>query len=168
MALAEVDDLAAIFFGETGPNVANVAACRKGQNGPESEQRRHLSQMSQMSQGAEAKSTATPTTPTTKASPTPDSLALVAWTDTDIARFTARRDRLTRWGYPTTDAEALAERLTLRDRSGDERVSCTECAHYRPGRCSNHRAARLHSPEVGSDLAALLQRCPGASEATGR
>ena len=161
MALAEVDDLAAIFFGETGPNVANVAVCRKGQNGPESEQRRHLSQLSQMSQGSKAKCTATPTKPTTTASPAPDPLALVAWTDADIARFTARRDRLTRWGYPTTDAEALAERLTLRDRSGDERVSCTECAHYRPGRCGNHRAARLYCAEVGLDLAALLQRCPG-------
>lgn len=45
--------------------------------------------------------------------------------------------------------------------SGDERVRCTDCAHYRPGRCGNYRAARLHSPEVGRDLAALLQRCLG-------
>lgn len=85
----------------------------------------------------------------------------MAWTDADIARFITRRDRLARWGYSTADAEALAERLTLRDRSGDERVSCTECAHHRPGRCGNHRAARLYSAEVGRDLAALLQRCPG-------
>lgn len=98
-------------------------------------------------------------TPTTTG-PAPDSLALVAWTDADIARFIARRDRLARWGYSTIDAEALAERLTLRDRSGDERVSCTECSNHRPGRCDNHRAARLHSAEVGRDLAALLQRCP--------
>ena len=165
MALAEVDDLAAIFFGDAGPNVANVAVCRKGQNGPESEQRRGLSQLSQMSQGFKCKRPATPE-PTTTTDPTttdlaPAFLALVAWTDSDIARFTARRDRLIRWGYSTTDAEGLAERLTMRDRSGDDRVSCTECKVYRPGRCGNHRAARLHSPELGHDLAGMLQHCPG-------
>ena len=101
--------------------------------------------------------TATPATNT----PAPDSLALVAWTDADIASFTARRDRLIRWGYRAAEAEALAERLTQRDRSDDDRVSCTDCRHYRPGRCGNHRAARLQSPEVGRDLAGLLQRCPG-------
>lgn len=89
-------------------------------------------------------------------------LSAVAWTDGDIGRFIARRARLVRWGWPEADAEALAERLVMRDRSADdERVNCTDCLHYRPGRCSNHRAARLHSPEVGRDLAALLQRCPG-------
>ena len=89
-------------------------------------------------------------------------LSAVAWTDGNIAGFIARRARRVRWGWPESDAEALAERLTLRDRSADdERVNCTDCRHYRPGRCSNHRAARLHSPEVGRDLAALLQRCPG-------
>jgi hypothetical protein len=99
-------------------------------------------------------------TPTTT-DPAPEFLALVAWTDADIARFTARRDRLIRWGYSTTDAEALAERLTRRDRSGDDRRLCLECSNHRPGRCANHRAARLHSPELGRDLAELLQRCPG-------
>ena len=75
--------------------------------------------------------------------------------------FTTRRARLLRWGYSTDDAEALAERLTRRDRSGDDRVSCTECASYRPGRCGNYRAALLHSADMGRDLAGLLQRCPG-------
>lgn len=58
-------------------------------------------------------------------------------------------------------AEAMAERLTLRDRSGDDTVNCPDCRHFRPGRCGNHRDALLHSPEVGRDLAALHQRCPG-------
>ena len=101
--------------------------------------------------------TATPATNT----PAFDPLALVAWTDADIARFTARLDRLTRWGWLTADAEAMAERLTLRDRAGDDRVSCTDCRHFRPGRCGNHRAARLTSNEVGRDLATLLQHCQG-------
>ena len=85
----------------------------------------------------------------------------MARTDADIASFTARRDRMTRLGWPATDAEAMAERLTRRDRSGDDRVSWTDCRHYRPGRCGNHRRAGLNVADVGRDLAALLQRCPG-------
>lgn len=84
-----------------------------------------------------------------------------AWTGDDMDRFAARRDRLTRWGWPADAAEAMAERLTQRDRNSDDRVSCTECASYRPGRCSNYRRAGLHGPEVGGDLASMLQRCPG-------
>jgi hypothetical protein len=86
-------------------------------------------------------------------------LAAVAWTDADIARFLDRRARLLRWGWAEADAEHMAERLVIRDRGGDVRVSCTECMHYRPGRCGNRKAAALQSPEVGRDLAALLQRC---------
>lgn len=85
----------------------------------------------------------------------------VTWTDGDIAHFTARRTRLMRWGWPEADAERLAERLVMRDRSKDERVSCSECRHYRPGRCGNHRRAGLWAPDVGRDLASLLQRCHG-------
>ena len=88
-------------------------------------------------------------------------LSTVAWTDDDIGRFITRRARLMRWGWSEPDAERLAERLVLRDRVGDDRASCAECQHHRPGRCGNHRAAGLHSPEVGRDLVAMLQRCPG-------
>jgi hypothetical protein len=88
-------------------------------------------------------------------------LAVVPWTDADIARFTDRRVRLLRWGWVEPEAEKLAARLVKRDREHDDRVSCTDCSHYRPGRCGNHRRAGLHSPDVGRDLAALLQRCPG-------
>jgi hypothetical protein len=79
----------------------------------------------------------------------------------DAARFEARRARLVRWGWPPDEAQALAERLALRDLAGDDLASCTECASYRPGRCGNHRRAGMCSPEVGRDLAAMLQRCPG-------
>ena len=95
------------------------------------------------------------------AQPAPD-LSAVAWTDGDIARFLDRRARLLRWGWPEGEAEALAERLVRRDRERtDDRVSCADCGHYRLGRCGNHRRAGLGLPDVGRDLATLLQRCPG-------
>lgn len=86
----------------------------------------------------------------------------VSWTDADIERFQSRRDRLMRWGWAEPEAETVAERLVKRDREqDDDRVSCADCRHYRPGRCGNHRHAGLHSPDVGRPLVALLQRCPG-------
>jgi hypothetical protein len=85
-----------------------------------------------------------------------------ACTDADVNRFLARRDRLMRWGWDEVDAQALAERLTRRDREGDHRVSCAgDCANYRPGRCDAHRRAGLGDAGVGRDFAVLLQRCPG-------
>ena len=83
------------------------------------------------------------------------------WDDAEMAAFTARHARLLRAGHGNVDAEDLAERLTLRDRDADERRLCIECKHYRPGRCGNHRRAGLQAPDVGRDLATLLQRCPG-------
>jgi len=83
------------------------------------------------------------------------------WDDAEISRFQARAASLRRGGIGDDDADDLAERLTLRDRQQDDRVMCLECSHYRPGRCCNHRSAGLPGSEVGRDLAALLQRCPG-------
>ena len=88
-------------------------------------------------------------------------LDAVAWTDADITRFIDRRARLMRWGWPESEAEKLADRLVQRDRDIDDRVSCTDCLHYRPGRCGNHRHAGLNMPDIGRDWAALLHRCPG-------
>ncbi|MBX9793514.1 MAG: hypothetical protein K2Y02_04355 [Burkholderiaceae bacterium] len=88
-------------------------------------------------------------------------LPAIGWTDADIARFLDRRARLMRWGWAESEAETLADRLVRRDREQDERVSCTDCRHYRPGRCGNHRRAGLNVADVGRDLASLLQRCPG-------
>jgi hypothetical protein len=47
------------------------------------------------------------------------------------------------------------------DETPDDRHRCTDCAHYRPGRCGNHKAAGLIATAIGRDLANLLQRCPG-------
>ncbi len=80
-------------------------------------------------------------------------------------RITDRRERLLRWGWPATDAEALVQRLARRDRESDGRVSCVECQHYRPGRCGSPRRAALQSLEVGRDLAGMLQHCPAFREA---
>jgi hypothetical protein len=92
----------------------------------------------------------------------PESLDLAAaWTDAEILAFLDRRARLLRWGWAEPEAESLADRLVRRDREVDQRVSCTDCRHYRPGHCGNHRRAGLNVPDVGRDLAAMLQRCPG-------
>ena len=134
-----------------GPDSQAFAAVRKPQNGPQSEQTCGSSQVSQDSQGY----------PTTCAAADVDDLAAVAWTDGDIARFEGRRARLMRWGWSEAEAERLVDRLVRRDREGDDRVSCTDCRHYRAGRCGNHAPAGLNGPEVGRDLATMLQRCPG-------
>lgn len=83
------------------------------------------------------------------------------WDDATIARFVARVGLLMRRGFDATDADDVAELLHLRDVQRDDRACCGECTHYRPGRCGDHRAAGLDSAELGSDLAAMLQRCPG-------
>ena len=97
----------------------------------------------------------------------PLDLSAVAWTEADIARFLDRRARLLRWGWAEQDAENLAERLGKGDRDNDDRVSCIDCEHYRPGRCGNHGRAGLHDTHVGRDLASLPQRCLGFDERKG-
>jgi hypothetical protein len=79
----------------------------------------------------------------------------------ELSTFVVRTKRFVLRGSSIDDAEALADRLVLRDRQQDDRRMCLECRNHRPGRCGNHRTAGLHSPELGSDLAELLQRCAG-------
>lgn len=88
------------------------------------------------------------------------------WDEVAINRFQARTGRLQRLGFDEQDADDMAERLHLRDARADDRHVCLECRHYRPGRCTKYQAAGLSSPEVGPDLAVLLQRCPGFGEET--
>jgi hypothetical protein len=176
-------DLDAIFFGDSGAEVRSeagpsqmsqpVATCRSDVATSELPANPHgcslspeKSQKSQMSQGVPGDTKPARENPRAFNTEAPEQaalLALVEWQDADIERFTARRNRLLRWGWPTADAEALAERLTLRDRSGDTRASCADCRNYGPGRCGNSRRAGLHSPEVGRDLVTMLQHCPGAA-----
>ena len=150
------EDLRILANGEpatpsTAQDSQTFAAVRRPASTRESEERRGPSQDSQVSQGVRVQCAAAESL----------DLSAVAWTDGDIARFLDRRARLLRWGWPEPEAEKLADRLVKRDREADPRVSCTDCRHYRPGRCGDHRAAGLDSAELGTELAAMLQRCPG-------
>ncbi len=86
-----------------------------------------------------------------------------AWDDAAIARFHARTGHIRRHGFTAQDADDLAEQMHLRDVRADYRHLCLECKHYR-GRCSNHKAAGLHTTDVGRGLATMFQHCPGFSE----
>lgn len=74
---------------------------------------------------------------------------LPAWTDGEIVNFEKRLARITWLGYP--GAAGLAEKLLHRDRDGDDRRLCVECAHAGAGwRCARREAFLLDQ----------LQRCP--------
>jgi hypothetical protein len=136
---------------EADADSQNFAGIRRGQPGPRSEDTCGSSQDSQNSQGVAGATRCDA-----------NLAAAVAWTDADISAFLNRRARLLRWGWAEPEAEKLAERLVKRDRDdADDRVSCADCGHYRSGRCGNHRHAGLISPELGRDLAVMLQRCSG-------
>ena len=79
----------------------------------------------------------------------------------ELAALANRTQQFTRRGVGADAAEAMADRLVIRDRQQDERRICFECGAYRPGRCGNHRRAGLQAPDMGRDFAELLQRCPG-------
>ena len=49
------------------------------------------------------------------------------WDDAEISTFVRRHARLLALGFGDGDADDLAERLTLRDRDGDDRRMCVEC-----------------------------------------
>ena len=73
------------------------------------------------------------------------------WDDAEIDRFQKRHARFVRQGIADTDADDLAERLTLRDRASDDRRLCLECRELAlSGRCS--AAARGDMPGVGRHL----------------
>lgn len=84
-------------------------------------------------------------------------------------RHVLRVERFARLGLPTGEAEALAERLALRDRDFDHRTACAECACLtgRPGawRCTNYRTAGVGAPSLpGVFVAQMLQHCRGFKE----
>lgn len=131
-----------------GAESHRVARARTGDGGSPTLRRREDSQDSQRDRGASVDVAA-------------EGGALGGWTPEDIQRFIVRRDRLLRWGWQDAEAEAMAERLTMRDRSCDPRVCCLECRQHHQGRCNAPAAAGLQTPVVSRDLAALLQRCHG-------
>ena len=151
-------DLMAPFIGGTEApkpaKFAEFASIRKPQDAAQVPVAEGDSQNSQDSQRVSANSTSALPPPSGDIGPP-------AWTARDIARFLARRDRLMRWGWTESEADAVAARLTRRDlEAGDDRVACIACRHYEHGRCAQHRAAGLQADAVGRDLAVLPQRCP--------
>ena len=79
----------------------------------------------------------------------------------ELKQFGKRLQQFTRRGSSVESAEAVADRLVIRDREQDDRHTCLECAAYRPSRCGNHRRAGLQASDVSRDLPTMLQRCPG-------
>lgn len=90
---------------------------------------------------------------------------------TEIDTFTARLARFTDRGLILADAESLADKLVTRDREGDDRRLCLECASFhRGGRCGNWQAAgvaiRAKDAQLPGDFTTMLQRCSGFGGAT--
>jgi len=84
----------------------------------------------------------------------------------EIDTFTIRSSRFTEKGLSADDAEALADRLVIRDREQDDRRLCLECAYLgRNWRCGNWQAAgvaiRSSDVTLPTDLVTMLQRCDG-------
>ena len=101
---------------------------------------------------------------------------LVCWPHSDamngaeLDTFTARLARFTDRGLILADAEALADKLVIRDREGDDRRVCLECPHlHHGGRCGNWQAAgvamRARDAQLSGDFTAMLQRCDGYQSA---
>jgi len=84
------------------------------------------------------------------------------WDDAEIDWFGIRHVRFIRLGMADHDADDLAERLTLRDREGDDRHMCLDCRELAlSGRCS--AVARGAMPGVGRQMEPvpdILMRCP--------
>lgn len=82
----------------------------------------------------------------------------------EIDTFTARLALFTDKGASLEDAERLADKLVTRDREGDDRRLCLECAHLHGAgrwRCGNAHRAGIGTDRPPADLVKLLQRCDG-------
>ncbi len=84
----------------------------------------------------------------------------------EIDAFTARLSRFTDKGLTLADAEALADKLVIRDRESDDRRLCMECSHlHRGGRCGNWQRAEVamtaRDARLPAELVQRLQRCDG-------
>jgi hypothetical protein len=84
----------------------------------------------------------------------------VAGNSKEIGTFMSRLARFTDKGLSYDDAQRLADKLVIRDREGDDRRLCLECAHLKGLGCHNWQQAQVgeHLPR---DLVAVLQRCGG-------
>jgi len=85
-----------------------------------------------------------------------------AMTGAEVERMQARLELFI--ARRLTEADALAGRLAIRDREGDDRRCCAECGGLvRAGgerRCTRSRAAGLRDAGLPTLLITQLQRCP--------
>lgn len=82
----------------------------------------------------------------------------------EIETFKARLVRFTDKGLCPETAEREADRLVARDREGDDRRLCLECAQLQGTgrwRCGNWMAAEVAREGVAPELVRTLQRCFG-------
>lgn len=81
--------------------------------------------------------------------------------DISLARLALFTDR----GLSLDDAQALADKLTERDRGPDDRRLCLECQHLsgwvNSRRCSQWRKIGIGSAAIPGELVSILQRCAG-------
>lgn len=82
----------------------------------------------------------------------------------EIDTFTGRLALFTGRGLRLTDAEALADKLVIRDRVGDDRRLCLECANLSGRRCGAWHQSGIGGPSVPIDLLDVLQRCGGVND----
>lgn len=91
----------------------------------------------------------------------PHSHARAHLSDAEVEAFAARLERFTKRGLSLDAAEALAERLAIRDAEGDDRRMCLECSYLGAlGRCIAAATGRL--PGASRQLEpvqTILQRC---------
>ena len=95
-----------------------------------------------------------------------DSCHAPQWDDAEISTFTTRVLKFVARGIDPTDADDLAERLTLRDRDQDDRRMCVECVHLKAnGRCAAAHAGRLLGVDRRFEpVPTQLWRCEGFAE----
>ncbi len=93
-----------------------------------------------------------------------------AMTGAEIDTFTGRLVVFMAKGLTANESEALADKLVIRDRDGDDRRVCLECSHLSgwAGRrqCRGLQHAGMGGPLVSAGEIATLQRCNGFKAAS--
>ncbi|VTU24835.1 hypothetical protein [Variovorax sp. PBL-E5] len=116
---------------------------------------------------AEVATVAVANSPGAKVEDDPTDLDRWCWPRSDamngaeIDRLVSRVELFVGRGVTLIDATALADSLVRRDREGDDRWACVECANLTNRRCATWRRAGTGGPIVPTDLATTLQRCQG-------
>ena len=86
-----------------------------------------------------------------------------AMAEPEIEAFQARLHLFTEQGLALHEAEAMADKLTQRDRDGDDRRICLECSYLgEQGHCIAAATGRLPGASARLEpVQTILQRCEG-------